>query len=263
MQGGFMFPLAHNYMTNRLLAAGKPPFNSAYSELDYRLMLVGSILPDFVAAMGLNRNLWHSCGTQFYQFAQDVMPAAAPLAVGVALHGIDGCGFDTYADEVWQKKLGWCFLKCLPYIPDAVLACNLPREYALWKAHNLVEMAAELEIAAKYPNLGPTLMAALHDEAVMQVICVALGQYAAADDSRVRPVLQTMDKRFSILEVSAEDSAEKYLEQLKRRHNISGGSVADLAALLEQIRADLKDEMWQWFDEVYILMSDNLAAKFA
>lgn len=256
-----MFPLAHNFMTDRLLTDARPPFDRNFSQAERRLMLVGSILPDFVAGMGLNRDFWHERGAEFYSFTEKNLPEAEPLALGVWLHGIDGCGFDTYADEVWQGKLGWCFLKCLPYIPDAVIACNLPRQYALWKAHNLVEMAAELEIAAHHPTLGKELMTALHDEEVMQMICRALGEFAAADESRVRPILQTMEQRFSILNVSAEDCAEKYLNQLKRRHDIIGGSREALASLLEQIRTDLKDEMWQWFDEVHELMLASFAAK--
>lgn len=260
-----MFPLAHNYMTGRILAAAPGPFAVDFSAADKRLMLAGSILPDFVAGMGLDRNFWHSCGADFYRFAVRQLPEAAPLALGVWLHGIDGCGFDTYADEVWQGKMGWCFLKCLPYIPDAVLACNLPRPYALWKAHNLVEMAAELEVAAARPRLGPDLMAAIHDEAVMQAIITAFTAFTASADVKaenIRRVLQTMDERFSILNVSPEDSACKYLRQLERRHQITGGSTAALARLLEQIRSDLHDEYWQWFDEVEGLLVAEYRRRF-
>lgn len=258
-----MFPLAHNYMTNRLLGSGIAPFDRDFDEPARRLMLVGSILPDFVARMGLDRDFWHSAGAEFYHFAEQELPQAVPLALGVWLHGIDGCGFDTYADEVWQGKMGWCFLKCLPYIPDAVLACNLPRAFALWKSHNLVEMAAELEIAARFPQTGRVLMAALHDEPTMQVIFTAFSRFAGAEPEKIRHVLVTMDQRFSILAVSAEDCAAKYLTQLKNRHDITGGSVTELAALLEQIRADLKDEMWAWFDEVYALTCAEFQRRFS
>lgn len=248
-------------MTNRLLADARPPFDRDFGEFEIRLMLVGSILPDFVAGMGLDRDFWHEKGGDFYRFCLQNLPEAEPLALGVWLHGIDGCGFDTYADEVWQGKLGWCFLKCLPYIPDAVIACNLPRQYALWKAHNLVEMAAELEVAAHYPHLGEELMTALHDEAVMQEICRALSTFGGANEDKVRPILQTMEQRFSILNVSAEDCADKYLRQLERRHKISGGNRDELASLLSQIRTELQDEMWQWFDEVHRLMLMSFADK--
>lgn len=257
-----MFPLAHNYMTERILAAAPGPFAGEFSDLDKQLMLVGSILPDFVAGMGLDRDFWHEGGADFYHFTVRNLPQAAPLALGVWLHGIDGCGFDTYADEIWQGKMGWCFLKCLPYIPDAVLACNLPRAYALWKAHNLVEMAAELEVAAARPQLGQQLMAAIHDETVMQTVIHAFSAYADAKAENIRRVLQTMDTRFSILQVSPEDSAAKYLRQLQRRHQITGGSVDDLAALLEQIRTDLHDEMWVWFDDVEALLVAEYRQRF-
>ena len=257
-----MFPLAHNYMTTRLLTAAIPPFNRAFSADEKRLMLVGSILPDFVTRMGLDRDFWHSAGEAFYHFTDTSLPEAVPLALGVWLHGIDGCGFDTYADEVWQGKMGWCFLKCLPYIPDAVLACNLPRQFALWKAHNLVEMAAELEISARFPDTGHTLSAALHDEQLMQIIFAAFGKFADANPEKIRPVLQTMEQRFSILAVSAEDCAAKYLHQLQFRHQITGGSLSALASLLKQIRADLKTEMWAWFDETESLIIAEFNKRF-
>lgn len=257
-----MFPLAHNYMTNRLLTAARPPFDGQFSEQERRLMLVGSVLPDFVTRMGMDRDFWHSAGAEFYHFAEAQMPKAIPLALGVWLHGIDGCGFDTYADEVWQGKMGWCFLKCLPYIPDAVLACNLPRKFALWKAHNLVEMTAELEIAARYPQTGRVLLASLHNEDIMQTVFAAFGAFAGGEPKKIRPVLETMEQRFSITATTAEDCAAKYLYQLKFRHEITGGSVAELAALLERIRADLKDEMWAWFDEAEALIAAEFHRRF-
>ncbi len=257
-----MFPLAHSYMAARLLAAGLGPFAGEFAPLDKKLLLAGSILPDFVASMGLKRDFWHGCGAEFYRFAQERQPEAAPLALGVWLHGIDGCGFDTYADEVWQGKMGWCFLKCLGYIPDAVLACNLPRAYALWKAHNLVEIAAELEIAAARPQTGPELMAAVQDDEVMSIIIAALATFDAGKGDHIRRVLETMDQRFSLLHVSARDAADKYLAQLERRHQITGGSPAALAALLETIRRDLHDEFWLWFDEVAELIEAEFRRRF-
>jgi hypothetical protein len=257
-----MFPLAHNYMSERIMTAAPGPFATDFSPFERRLLLVGSILPDFVAGMGLDRNYWHYSGAEFYHYVVKNCPEKSALALGIWLHGNDGCGFDTFADEVWEGKMGWCFLKCLPYIPDAVLACNLPREFALWKAHNLVEMAAELEIAAARPHLGQQLMSAIHDEETMQTITDVFAAYANAKADNIRRVLQTMDQRFSILEVSPEDSARKYLQQLERRHNITGGSVSDLAALLEQIRSDLHDEFWQWFDEVERLLVAEYRKRF-
>lgn len=246
-----MFPLAHNYMTERIIALAPPPFDRSFSERERRLMCVGSILPDFVSGMGLDRNAWHlEEGERLYHYARSLSAEHEALALGVRLHGIDGCGFDTYADEIWQGKMGWCFLECLPYIPDAVLACNLPRNFALWKAHNLVELAAELEVAGQRPEIGLRLKQAIHDEEVMGLIAELLGSYAGAPEERVRGVLQTMDERFSIINVTPEDCAEKYLRQLERRHGITGGSREELAALLERIRGDLREKLWLWFAEV-------------
>ena len=251
-----MFPLAHNYMAERMLTAQVGPFAQPCSILEQQLIYVGSILPDFICGMGFDRNIWHSQSADFQSFCQGKGPLPQALALGVRLHGDDGFGFDTYADEVWQGKMGWCFLKCLPYIPDAVLACNLPRKFALWKAHNLVELAAELELAEAYPHLGPRLLAAVHTTEVMDILGQALAEYAGteAEPPRMRSILQTMNQRFDVQETTAAGCAAKYLQQLNKRHQISGGSQAALAELPEQIRADLKEELWQWFDEVFNLL---------
>ena len=252
-----MFPLAHIYMTDRILAAAPGPFAREFSSYERRLLYVGSILPDFVGGMGLDRDRWHEGGAAFYDFMRGQRPDDAALALGVWLHGIDGCGFDTYADEAWYSPLGWCFLRCLPYIPLAMAACGLPREYALWKSHNLVELAAELEVAALCPTLGEELMLAIHDGRVMQTVIDSLGAFDGGREQDIRRVLQTLDERFSILNVTAEDCAAKYLGQLKRRHGITGGSTAALAELIGQIRSDLAADMHQWFDEVERLLVDE------
>lgn len=258
-----MFPIAHNYMTEQLVRAARPPFDRSFSPAEAELLRIGCILPDFVSGMGLDRDRWHEAGRDFYEFCRAQLPEALPLALGAWLHGIDGCGFDTYADEVWQGKMGWCFLKCLPYIPDAVLACNLPKKFALWKAHNLVELAAELELAAAYPELGPKLLQAIQSPGAMAAVCRALELYAGADPERVRPTLQTMHQRFSIVNTSPEDCAQKYLEQLERRHDISGGSVRAMAGLLRQMQTELKPELWQWFGQVEELIQQSFAKIFA
>lgn len=249
-----MFPLAHIYMTEQILSAAPGPFQRDFSDYERRLLYVGSILPDFVGGMGLDRDHWHQHGAAFYDFMLQKRPEDAALALGVWLHGIDGCGFDTYADEAWYSPLGWCFLRCLPYIPQAMAACNLPREYALWKSHNLVELAAELEVAKARPELGAALMAAIHDGPVMQAIIDSLTEFDGGKERNIRRVLQTLDERFSIIRVTPEDCAAKYLGQLDRRHDITGGSVMALAGLIEQIRGDLAGEMWQWFADVEELL---------
>jgi len=246
-------------MADRIMAAAPGPFQREFSPLEQQLVYVGSILPDFICGMGFDRNVWHSQGAAFLKFCQNRGRQAEALALGVCLHGDDGFGFDTFADEVWQGKMGWCFLQCLPYIPDVVLACNLPRSLALWKAHNMVELAAELELAAAYPQLGPRLLAAVHSDAVLDVVGAELAAYSSSpsEPPNMRRILRTMNERFSVEQVTAADCAGKYLQQLAKRHQVSGGSVSELAELLEQIRAELKAKIWHWFTEVEEILIKN------
>lgn len=251
-----MFPLAHNYMAERIMAAAPGPFKRDFSALEQQLIYVGSILPDFICGMGFDRNFWHSRSADFLRFARGFSPEAEALALGVRLHGDDGQGFDTFADEIWQGKMGWCFLQCLPYIPDVILACNLPRALALWKAHNMVELAAELDLAAAYPYLGARLLEAVHTDAVLDEVgrALAANTNSPAEPPKMRQILRSMNERFDVWETTAASCAVKYLQQLEKRHQVSGGSPAALADLLEKIRYELHDRLWHWFDQVFALL---------
>lgn len=256
-----MFPIAHNLMVKKMLESDIPPFNREFSPFEIKLLNIGSILPDFVIGMGMDRDYGHRMGEEFYEYTEANCPEYSALALGVWLHGIDGFGFDTYADEKWKDEIGWCFLTCLLYIPKAINACALPREFALWKSHNLVELMAELECAKYDPKLGKNLLEAIHDQEVMKVVTDILVDFGGAKAERVYEVLKGLDDRFSISEVTAHDCAEKYIEQLKRRHSITGGSVRALADLILQIQIDHKEDFWLWFEEVEGLIKEKFSKR--
>lgn len=254
-----MFPLAHNFLAEKILKSPRCKLQKPLTPFQKNLMMVGSVLPDLVAGMGMERNFGHLMGRELYAFCGEKHPAALPLALGVWLHGADPCGFDYYADEHWGDGKGWCFQKCVPYIDDVVAACNLPAEWGLWKAHNFVEMAAEIQCDKKCPELGRRLLAAVADEDVIKLTADVLADFAGADRSRVRSVLQITDEMFSIKTVTAEDLGEKYAMQLIRRHEIYGADAKKAADVILHIESDLKDEFWLWYQQTEDLIWQNIS----
>lgn len=244
-----MFPLAHNFLVKRLLDNPDYHLGERLTPFQVKLLMLGSVMPDLVSGMGMDRNFGHLMGEPLYAFCQEKYPKAMPFALGVWLHGADPCGFDYYADEHWQGGKGWCFQQCVPYIDDVVKACNLPAEWGLWKAHNFIEMMADMECAAAVPALGYRLLDAGADEDIKELIKEVLVDFGGAAPEKVNPVISFMGEMFSIYNVSPEDMGDKYAKQLVRRHDIHGADPQMIAAVLRRIYHDLKDDFWRWYEQ--------------
>lgn len=249
-----MFPLAHNFLARRLL--NNPAYNlqQKLNPLQIQLLLLGSVMPDLVSGMGMDRNFGHTMGKDLYAYCEKKYPDAIAFALGVWLHGADPCGFDYYADESWQGQKGWCFQKCVPYIDDVIKACNLPQEWGLWKAHNFIEMMADRECSLVIPDLGSKLLDAAKDQKAISVITEILTEFGGAEKAKVKEVIDFMDQMFSINDTSPEDMGEKYAKQLVRRHEIYGANPQMIADIIKKIAKDLKDEFWQWYQEAEKLL---------
>lgn len=246
-----MFPLAHNLLITRLLANPAYDLAARLSPLQTKLLKVGGIMPDLVSGFGMERNYGHEMGKAFYQYLAANHPEYCSFGLGMWLHGTDPCGFDYYADEHWQQgPRGWCFQKCTPYIPRVIKACNLPEKWGLWKGHNFVEMAAELEAIHAYPNLSDDLLEARNDHEVIAVVTQLLTEFAEADPTRIPLMVEKVDEIFALKGVTADSLAEKYSLQLVNRHQIHGSDVAAMAGIIRDMQAALKEEFWQWLQEV-------------
>lgn len=244
-----MFPLAHNYLVRRILAMPDYKSIKKTNKLKADLILLGSVTPDLVAGMGMDRNRGHLMGEKLYGFCKENYPEALPFAFGVWSHGADPCGFDYYADEHWQGAKGWCFQKCTPYIPDVIKACNLPEEWGLWKAHNFVEMMAEIECASAMPDLGLGLTEAKANTEAVEIIKTVLCRFDNPIPETVAPVIDSIGEIFAVEQVTPIILGEKYAEQMIRRHDIYGSNPQYIAETVSRISHDLKDEFWQWYEK--------------
>ena len=256
-----MFPLAHNFLMKRIMENPKYQLDKMLDSLQQNLILVGSVFPDLAAGMGMHRDYAHLMGEDVYRYCYDFCPENIPFAFGVWAHGADPCGFDYYADEHWGDGKGWCFQKCAPYIDEVVKACNLPQEWGLWKAHNFVEMMAEMECAAECPDLGSSLVNAKNDPEVLQRVFRVVTEYGGAISDQVRPVINSIDEIFAITAVTPQTLGEKYADQLVRRHGITGSNPEHMAEILTCISRDLRGEFWEWYDQVELIICKELEDK--
>lgn len=253
-----MFPLAHNYLMQRLLAMPKYNLSEKLSKLEIDLLLLGAVAPDLVAGMGMDRNYGHTMGKKLYEFCKEKHPEALAFAFGVWAHGADPCGFDYYADEHWEDAKGWCFQKCVPYIPDVIKACNLPEEWGLWKAHNFVEMMAEMECDAAMPSLGARLVEAKKNTEAIEIVKNVLMDFDNPDPNLVAPVIDSVGVIFAVEDVNPLILGEKYAEQMVRRHDIYGSDPQYIAEIISEISHDLKAEYWKWYEMVEKIIIETL-----
>ena len=107
------------------------------------------------------------------------------LALGVLTHGTCLPGLDTYADESYHgEDMGFCFQEGRKIADKAQRICNLPSSMALWKSHNIIELAFDAMTAQRSPGVGRCGEEAL--EKVDDSLCAFLGRYLGVKKETLR-----------------------------------------------------------------------------
>jgi len=242
-----VFPIIHTLFAKELIESHLAGSLKRQRQ-ESRLILLGSVLPDIMAAMGSNRNFGHTMGEAFFDYCLGKSSSSIWAALGVISHGIEPFGVDYYADEHWADKgNGWCFLLCEPYVPKVVEYCSLPENFGLWKAHNFVEMSAELTIARQMPEVAGYLLEALDNEAALSVLAEDLHHFTGIKHQVVADTFMSMKRVFALEQVDAPNLAERYARQLQRNYQIQGSNTGKMAGLIEEMRTDLEAPFWLWY----------------
>ena len=153
-----MFPVTHIWFGEKVLG-----------ELDNQSIL-GTIFPDMVISGCLDYDTTHKSGWKLYEFFKKEYPEFLGFARGTISHGVDPKGLDYYGDEKYRGiEKGYCFQKAMEIV-DKVVGCSIPKELGLWKAHNFIEMAIEVEIDELNPVAHAKMKAAMKDQRVLKNI---------------------------------------------------------------------------------------------
>lgn len=232
-----MFPLTHLYTAKAVLG------------YENRLTALGSLFPDYGAFLGLGRNLCHEMGVDMYHYAAENAPEHLDFALGTLTHGTALPGIDWYADEEYHGlRPGFCFQRGEAIAADAAVICNLPPNMALWKTHNIIELAFDAVTEAKHPHIATMALAALPRE--NEAYCTSfLEGYLRQPAADIRRMFTEVSAYFSFDGTNIDDMATKFIASLKRRHNIENCNKAALVKLIgkaidlvEPIYDDFMDE---------------------
>jgi len=248
-----MFPLVHHYADKIISPLAED-----------HLMIFGGLFPDLASGGGMERNFAHECGALFYEWCRKNAPEGLLMARSVICHGTEPKGLDYYADEDWNGgPKGWCFHEGKKYMDGVRKATPLGEDYILWKAHNFVEMGLELLVLEKEKTLCEELLAAIDDRSAA-AYAADIFYGAFRDNGCVRERLKDVFLRaadiFAIEIVTPTTLAEKQAKSFVKRFGIRDANVPAMAALLEEIREDLRknDLGMNFLSQALPLVSDMM-----
>lgn len=215
-----MFPLTHIYTAKAVLG------------YENNLTALGSLFPDYGAFLGIGRNLCHEMSIDMYHYATEHFPDHVDFALGALTHGTALPGIDWYADEEYHGiRPGFCFQKGELICDEAAKCCNLPQNIALWKTHNIIEMAFDVITEKRHPGIGQAVLRAVPQAG--QPFCSAyLQSYLNRSADEIRAMFTEVTNYFSFDGNNIEEMADKFIRSLERRHNIKNCKKDDLIALL-------------------------------
>lgn len=205
-----MFPLTHLYTAKAVLG------------YETKLSALGSLFPDYGAYLGIGRNVCHEMGIDMYYYALENDKSHIDFALGALTHGTALPGIDWYADEEYHGiRPGFCFQSGEAIAGEVAKACNLPQNMAIWKTHNIMELAFDVITEQKHPGIAKTVLTALPEEG--NPYCTSfLHHYLGKSEKEITEMFTEVTGYYSLDGKDIGQMADKFILSLKRRHHISG-----------------------------------------
>lgn len=195
-----MYPLSHIYVSYRTLNQMDPP------------TALGSVLPDILVGTGIPwRKAHHSTEAPFQEHL--ISPA---LRLGAALHGIDLPGLDYFSDISYQNGKGYAYQKAA-LIESDVKEIGVQPDHALWRGHNFIEMAIEIELSQQHPELWQYLFEAQGNDNLHHQVRMLADSLGATRPELAPQVLN----RFLTIQGQVDSLAQDYARKLSNFYSLS------------------------------------------
>ncbi len=213
-----MFPLTHLYVNQEVTGTMTPE------------LALGSVLPDILAGLGISWDRSHA-----------LKPCEGwPLDIqrGDALHGVGLPGLDHFTDQSWNKGPGYAFSKAR-HIADRMKGLGLPDSDLIWRGHNQVEMAIEIQIGHTHRQLFRHLKAAHEDRALLRVVEQKIRSLYG-----VTGAISPLIAHFLHLNADPDVLSAQYARRLNQHYRleITPGQISEMIdAAWDVIRHDYKD----------------------
>lgn len=151
-----MYPLTHFYVTKLVLNKLNPG------------LALGSILPDILVGAGLDWQTAHNY--------KDLVTENKDIILGDLIHGTFLPGLDYYSDCSYDGKEGYAFQHAR-YLYEDIVKLGVPKNHALWRGHNFIEMAVECSVNAENNFLWQYLESAAGEKHLLNEIHLIIASY--------------------------------------------------------------------------------------
>ena len=215
-----MFPYTHICFARDVLGA-----------LNTEIVL-GAVFPDTVIAGFLEHPDTHGRCGEIHRYLSGV-GIFEDFAQAVVTHGITPQGLDYYCDEKYRDfSRGYAFEMALPLVDKVVDCCRLPEKMGWWKAHNFIEMAAELWLYNNRRDYHGYLAKALDNRNMILAISQVLAPFYGIPVGKMVMSFPIYGEYVLMDEVTPAKLAGKYAGQMNKKHGIA----IDAPAAAEVIR---------------------------
>ena len=241
-----MFPVSHIWFGERVLG-----------ELDIQSVF-GTIFPDMVILGCLEYDITHKSGWKLFDFLKKEHPEFLGFARGILTHGVNPKGLDYYSDEKFKDlNEGYCFQKAKEIEKRVIESCNIPEKMGLWKAHNFIEMAVELEIYERYPSTNKRMKDAMNDRQVIEDLCPILDKYYELKYGTMKSCVEHFGAFVELESLTAESLAVKYDFQMHQKHGIRI-NILESRDIIDDCRQIIAGDMFDFFDYVKIEVAEMI-----
>ena len=232
-----MFPITHIWFSKKVLG---------YIN---HLTILGAVFPDPFASKYLTYDDTHKCGWAFFDYIIKGKQELSDFAKAVVTHTVSPKGLDYYADEQYEGSEGYCFQKAVVIVDDVINACNIPIEYGLWKAHNFIEMAVEVEILINNQWIIQSFSEALYDIDITNTLESFVELYFNLEPCSMKNAFKRLESFVKITGTTSYDFALQYDLVMQRRHGINI-DVGKSSKIIEICREIINEDFTGFINDV-------------
>jgi hypothetical protein len=251
-----MFPIAHAWLVTQLIERPTPA------------QYLGCVWPDMLFGSPLDHIQSHRSGRALAAHAnalddEEHGPAFRQFVTGVLTHGSEPRGFDWYSDEEYgglpRDARGYAFQHGRALADETARACGLPPQDGWWKAHNIVEMAFEHDLALNHPDLGAALAAACADDALTTAIAVELASVFGLPAVALGAAMRRFPSVVSLQPTTHAALAEVYAVQVRLKHPDAAPDIPALTRLIARAEALIAESKRAYLADCVALVGEMIA----
>jgi len=184
-------------------------------------IILGAVFPDTVIAGYLGHPDTHRRCGEIYEYLCG-LGIFKDFAEAAVTHGITPAGLDYYCDEKYLNfAKGYAFEAARPLVGKVIKCCRLPEKMGFWKAHNFIEMAADLWFYERRKEYRGYLARALASEDLILALSQVLAPFYELPVGKMAMSFPIYGEYVTIDNMTPLELAKKYGRQTAKKHGIN------------------------------------------